>query len=511
MKIAKNISIERWVMATIASGFFAIFIAVAMAAFTSSWLVCSLTGLVFLLICSPVIASRLPKDFDGIAQKRWLMSLLWVALSIAALVRVGGVAVYMANAEQPQASAMWFDNFYVNHSCLSAYWKASEVAFEGGKNIYSSEVYAGHEGRFKLDEYLYPPQFLILPFIGSALGADFLQMRALWFALDAAMIAFVMLALCIWIGGRAGRGAALLSPAVWLAVPTLITLQTGNFQLVAIAMALLAMLMFEKQKTILGGALLGFAALKIFPGVLCAYLLFSKRWQALGWTVAAVAVYSLISLAIFGFKPFEDFLFYELPRIASGEVWAWLQIDGLQGVVAINHSVPGLVLKLQVAGVDGMDMQVMSAVAWIWSLVVIAVAWLAATKIKITSRLQQVEIWIVLLSLAALRSPFVPDDYALFPALWLLSFVAGSMWNTLPRMLTLTGLWIAFSIVIPFSLADATDIPAMLIVSTTSQLLALGLCFWVLSGRQYSIYELPEPEVKENDSNSNIPAAAVGM
>ncbi|PHV07301.1 hypothetical protein CSQ96_11160 [Janthinobacterium sp. BJB412] len=512
-----SIPLERRVVALLLCAFCGLFAAVGASAFIrpgSPWAALALLPLLAAPLCHGALARRLPAAWDGLRRARPLLCALWLLLALAALGRSAGVGLYMADPQRPQASAIWFDPFYVNHSCLSGYWKAAELSHTPGLNIYQERPYEGKQDRFKLDEYLYPPQFLLLPrAAGALLGTpadSFLPLRALWFALDATLLAGAMLALCAWIGGAAGRRAALLLPAVWLALPTLVTLQTGNFQLPAIALSMLAMLLFQRGRALAGGALLALAMVKIFPAILCAYLLFTRRWRALGWSVVFSLLFLAAGWAALGAQPFRDFIGYELPRIASGELWAWLELEGLEGVVAINHSVPGLVFKLRLLGLPGMDHHMMANAAWVWSLALLAVAWLAARHAGTgadvaamptaapggvdsgagavanttdaadtpAARLRLAALWIALLGLAALRSPFTPDDYALFPALWLWCLLAASAPAGAAATVALALLWLALAPVMPFSLAAPAQLPALLALSTASQLAALALCLW---------------------------------
>jgi alpha-1,2-mannosyltransferase len=492
-----SIPLERRVVALLLCAFCGLFAAVGSSAFIrpgSPWAALALLPLLAAPLCHGALARRLPAAWDGLRRARPLLCALWLLLALAALGRSAGVGLYMADPQRPQASAIWFDPFYVNHSCLSGYWKAAELSHTPGLNIYQERPYEGKQDRFKLDEYLYPPQFLLLPRAASALlgtpADSFLPLRALWFALDATLLAGAMLALCGWIGGAAGRRAALLLPAVWLALPTLVTLQTGNFQLPAIALSVLAMLLFQRGRALAGGALLALAMVKIFPAILCAYLLFTRRWRALACSVAFSLLFLAAGWAVLGAQPFRDFIGYELPRIASGELWAWLELEGLEGVVAINHSVPGLVFKLRLLGLPGMDHHMMANAAWVWSLALLAIAWLAARHAGTgagaaagaadtpAARLRLAALWIALLGLAALRSPFTPDDYALFPALWLWCLLAAAAPAGAAISAALALLWLALAPVMPFSLAAPAQLAALLALSTASQLAALALCLW---------------------------------
>ena len=216
-------------------------------------------------------------------------------------------------------------------------------------------------------------------------------------------------------------------------------------------MSMLAMLAFERGRNAAGGALLGFAVFKIFPGLLGVYLLATRRWRAALWTFGFFLIYSLIAYAEMGPKPFESFVHYELPRIANGEAWAWLENEGLEAVVAINDSVPGAVLKLRQLGVPGMTRGAETIVSWIWTALAVLLTVLAARRAQQQSRLERAASWLAILAVAAFRSPFVPDTYGLFPVVWLWSLVAASALPRTRTIVVLTGLWIALAAVLPFS------------------------------------------------------------
>lgn len=481
-------SLERWTIAALLSLLLAMLPAVGVVALLSMahlpvahaplWAM-GLSIALGLLAC-PRLAKRLPPDWDGAARAHPGLSALWLLLALAAIARTAGVALFMVDAQQAQASAYWFDEFYVRHNCFSGMWKAASLAAQGVPNLYDPEHYTGMEGRFKLDDFLYLPQFLILPRAGLALGGDFLPLRALWFALEGALLAFSVFALARWIGGAAGRRLALLLPVLWLTTPVLLTLQLGNFQIAAIAMSLLAMMLFWRQRPVLGSALLGFAVFKLFPGLLGLYLLAARRWREAAWTIAFAALYSLIALAWLGWAPYQAFFDFQAPRILSNESWAFLWLDGLEPVVAINDSVPGLVLKLDLLGLPGMTPAVEKAVSWVWTLTVFALAILSARRAARMSRLELVGAWLALLALAAYRSPFVPDHNGLFAPIWLWALVAAGA-RLSPRHLALLALgWLLLTAVLPFGGLPMPELMGRLTLSTLSQFVALGLCLWVL-------------------------------
>ncbi len=436
------------------------------------------------LLVAP-IARRVPTDFDGAFRRHRLLSALWLAIALLAAARVAGLAMYMADANHPQASPMWFDSEYVNHSCFSAGWKATQLNAAGTENIYDDNLYDdGHEGRFELDDFIYPPQFLILPQALQATGGSFLQQRAAWFVIEGTLFAFAILALCRWIGGATGRRAALWSPAIWLASPVLVTLQVGNFQIAALSLSVLAMVLFDRDRPVAGGALLGFALIKVFPGVLCAYLLFSRRWRPVAWTAAFFAVYTALAYATAGPKPFHAFVTLVAPQMSSGELWwSWLDLQRLAYVNAINDSVPALLLKLKQIGLaPGIDHQALRLASSAWSVVVVVCAWVAARRGAQDSRWRQAACWIALLGIASLRSPFVPDHDGLIAGVWLWWLVAtaaplASLGRA--RLAAIAALWVPVGLVLPFSLFESHKLLGPLVAwSTTAQLLMIALMLW---------------------------------
>ena len=430
------------------------------------------------IVCTPALARRLPAEWDGARRRHPLTSALWLLLALVALVRTGGLALYMADPTHAEASAYWFDAFYTRHNCFSAYWRAAELAAEGVPNLYDPEHYAGWYGRFKIDEFMYLPQFAILPMAGVAAGADYEAARAVWFTLESAIVAAGFLLACVWIGGPVGRRAALFALPVWLSTPVLLTLQLGNYQLAAIALSVLAMLAFERGRNVLGGLLFSIALFKVFPGILGIYLLANRRWKAVGITLGFSLLFALVGVAWLGQAPFMAFFEFQLPRMLSGETWGFLDIPELAAVVAINDSVPGVVQKLRLLGVPGTDRAAIQAVAWIWTAVIAGAAILAGLRAGRMSRLELVACWIGLLGLAAFRSPFLPDHYGLFAPLWIWSLAAAARPWTGSRTAGYTVLWLLLSAVLPFAATPLAEGNDRLALSALSQVIAIGLCLF---------------------------------
>jgi hypothetical protein len=217
----------------------------------------------------------------------------------------------------------------------------------------------------------------------------------------------------------AGTRAILFAPFVCLTATTLNTLQKGNVQLIIVAVAMLAMLLLERRKNVAGGALLAFAiASKIYPGLLVVYLLARRQWRAVGWTAAWGVVYCALTLRVFGWTQYAAFLDH-LPKLLSGESFPAFRNPA---AVANNLSIPGLLFKAKLFGIDGATFDQAKTVGSIYMLVAVAATLFAALRAR--READQPLVWMAIIILATLRSPFLPQAYGTLPALWLLTLVA---------------------------------------------------------------------------------------
>jgi hypothetical protein len=477
-------SLERWTIAGLGALLIAMLVAAGVSAFRLPVAAAVAIGLVAGALPLRAIARRLPAAWDGLGKRRPVLSALWLLLALLTLARTAGVAAFMIDPAQATVSAFGFDPFYIGHSCYSGYWQAAQLAQQGVPNLYDPALYDGQShGIFRFDEFLYLPQFLLLPMLGVAAGGDFEQMRTGWFAIEGLALLASLVWIARWVGERAGRHAGLLLPAVWLSTPVLLTLQLGNFHLLAVALSAAAMALFWRERPVLGGALLGFAVFKLFPGILGIYLIATRRWKALGWTLAFSLLYTILTYLWLGDAPFRALLDFHLHRLGSGEAWAFLEQKELGFIAAINDSVPGVVYKLNALGVPGMSRALVQQVSWAWTLVVVALTVLAARRAPRMSRIELVATWVALLGLAATRSPFLPDHTGLFAPVWAWSLVAaGAAWNG-RRAAFFALLWLVVAAVLPFTGTPLDQGDGRFIVSGISQAASLALLLWIVLRR----------------------------
>lgn len=318
------------------------------------------------------------------------------------------------------------------HACSTAYWTACDAAARG-ERLYDERLSSLPQrdpaaprrprpmGPLTIDSYEYPPSFLPVPALLRQVTGDYWGFRRLWFALTLAVVAGVAVLVARRVDRAMGTNALWLTPYL-LTAPTMIaTLHMGNVQLATIAAAVAAMLLFERGRFAAGGLALGcVAAGKLYPGLLVAYLIFRREWKAAAWTVAWAAAFALVSVGLYGVTPWIEFL-HELPGLLSGEAFSAFRNPD---AIANNQSVPGVVFKLKLVGVPYMDFTAMRIVGWLYTAgILAATAWLA---LRARPQGREPLVWLVILFLATMRSPFLPT-YAAFPTLWLASlFLATS-------------------------------------------------------------------------------------
>lgn len=371
-----------------------------------------------------------------------------VAFAIGAIAVLGQLAVLTTFIIDPNVAvwpATWSRPWQARHNCVSCYWVAAEQATRV-PDLYYEPVYRPvippdvprqpNLGPFFVDVFEYPPTFLPLPRLLALVTPDFWGFRRLWFALNLAGVVIGLVALVRRLDTSSGTHAIWLTP--WaLAAPSVIgTLQVGNVQLLFLVISAAAMLLFERGRPMSGGLLLGYAiASKLYPGVLVLFLVLRRDWRAVAWTAAAGVALTAITLADVGWTPFAAFLDH-LPKILSGEAFPGLF---RAPAIAINESIPGVVFKLGLWGVPGLGFTQAQVVGWVYTVVLVAaIVWLAHRR---SDRRFDPLIWIAILILATLRSPFLPS-YGAFPALWLAALLTAVAWPAPRSVLLIVSLWL---------------------------------------------------------------------
>jgi hypothetical protein len=484
---SRESSLEPWTVASVLSALGAAIAGPASARVTPA------AGILIAGAClaaTPLIAMRMPASLRGARRRRPILSVAWVLVALVAIVQMGRLSAFMANPSRTWGSTVP-DPATAGHQCLPAYVYAAELSRRGEPNIYDARWYPAFTraldeppggapsavdglGPWIDDPYQYPPPFLLLPRAALVLTNSFGAIRAAWFVVQGLVLLVAMLRLCEWIGGRAGTIAAMLVPLTFASIPTMLTLQFGQFHAMAVALAVGAMVAFENQRPRLGGVCLAFAILaKIFPGVLLLMVAAQRRWREMAWTLAFIALCTAIALAILGSGVFEAFIRYQVPRIANGSAFSFVEREGVPVfLVARNFSAGGLISKVRLLGAPGMTHEVATIVSWGYTVLLVWLAWRTA---RITpSRLDAATRWLALVNLAALRSPLAPAAYVVAPTLWLIALLAGDVRGRLTRASALGLTWLVVMGAPP--LPDTLD----LVFGIVSQALAIAVNGWVL-------------------------------
>jgi hypothetical protein len=370
---------------------------------------------------------------DPAAASRGLVVASAIATAVA-IVQFGHLTVFMADSSKSEFSFWPSSAWETGHSCVSAYFVAARAAGVTS-NVYADSLYtqpgddpsgirkAKTLGRFKIDVYEYPPTFLLLPRALRLAAPGFDRFRLLWFGFEGAVVLLGLVVVARFLGGGAGTRAFLLAPLVLAAVPTVSTMQKGNVQQVVIAASMIAMVLFERKRWAAGGALLAFAtASKLYPGLLVVYLIARREWRAVAWTTGLGLAFIAVTMADMGTGVHAAFMKH-LPGLMSGEAFPAFRNPA---AAAINHSIPGLVFKAKLFGGPVWSFGAAKVVGWIYSAFAIAVAIWAARQVPRTHG-ERALVWMALLIVATLRSPFLPQAYAAFPPLWLLTLLGAAV------------------------------------------------------------------------------------
>lgn len=437
----------------------------------------------------PVAIRSIPTELEGLARRRRAATIALTVVMLAAVVQTTRLSIFMGDPERTDAATK-LDPRYDHHACMTAYVQAAKLADARVDNLYDAswwpsishspagEAQAASYAPFELDAYAYPPPFLLLPRLLLVAGDDFSAQRAAWFGLDAVWVAFGLWWLGSWIGQtnpKAGVRALAFAPVIWLLPHVSITLQVGNAHLAVTVMAMVGMIAFDRGRPALGGALLAFAILsKISPGLLGVVLLAQRRWRDALWTAGFGLGWTLLALLVFGPAPFEAFVIYQLPRLDSGAALEFFTTNDFD--LAANMAPFGVPFKLEKLGfVVGDAWAIAAKIGLVFTVLVFVLTALGGYRfscVGLGDRRVQAGLWLAVLTLGALRSPFAPP-YVSFSALWLLSLWVAEV----GRVREAVALAVVFVLMLG---PPPVSVPAMVILSLISQATLLALLAWFL-------------------------------
>ena len=404
--------------------------------------------------------------------------------TIAALFQLGRLCIFIINpaATGYAIGPLRGPGLIVEHSCVSAYFVAAR-SVSTVPDIYSNDLYSfpyerpdavrkpKRLGSFNIDPYQYPPPFLLLPRGLTLLAPDFLRFRMVWFALNGAVLLIGLLAIARFVGPATGTRALLLSPLVFASDITIATLQIGNLQAMVFALAMVGMMLLAQRRYAAGGLLLAYTTLsKMFPGLLLVYLFVRRQWRALAWTAGLTILLVLVSLMDTGRAPYHAFL-EQFPKLMGGQAF-----PAFRNPVSIakNYSAPGMAFKLRLFGLPGASFAAMRTVGSIYMLIALAATVVLARRTL--HRDEQPPVWLTILILASLRSPFLPA-YAVLPALWLLTLLAATVAPTAKRLCIVVLTWAMLNAFIPHLHPDPRLISIVILLPQVVMAILVVLVF----------------------------------
>jgi alpha-1,2-mannosyltransferase len=443
---------------------------------------------VIVVVGATIANVQAPSTLASLPKGGQALFALWLILSVGAVYRISSLAIFINEPSQTQyafsRTLRPMDNeeltklFYVKHNCSTCYLVAADLADQGVENVYDRKHYRNAEvptpvhetigETFNIDQYQYPPPFLLGPYAAYKTGLDFFQLRSLWFALSILLFVGTAVALTVWVCGWRFSPLWLLWPAVLIAPNSIAQLQIANAHVFMILISILAMLLFEKKRNALGGTLLAYAAVsKFFPGLLVVYLLARRKWTAVGWTVAASLVLCAATLVVFGVATYSAFLNHQLPAIASGKAF-WFAFE-MPHAMLENSSVMGLAYKLKAIGIgpEWDPKSTAKILTWVYTFFAIAVAVVAGlrhTRLgeatsdeKPQVRLVMVRTWVALLVLAQLRSPFLPAGYGNIAIMILIALLLTVERTSFARVIVISAGLCVFAIPLPLPIGPVSS------------------------------------------------------
>ena len=395
-----------------------------------------------------------------------VLRLASIGVALAALIILARMGGYLIDAERPELSIQPDDAWRTNHSCLTAYAEAARFAAEPDRNIYEHALYKDRRiENLKVDDYHYPPPFLLLPGAMQRATGGYMGLRFPWFVFQLALLLLTTWLIVRWLGRELGQRVLLATPLFFIAPATLFTMQMGNFQSSAIALSMAGMIALTSSRGAVqasGGVALAYAAIsKVFPGILAVYFVVTRRWRALAWLTVAGLALTMITLGVYGARPFDDFVHYQMPRLSSGEAFPQAEWPRM---AAGNHSFYGVLVKLRVLGLDALDSRTGLLINSIYGFAVLAlacaVAW-ARRAVAVSAphdRLITLTCWLAILNLASFRSPFVGGGYGMFGTVWLVAILIGGAGNLRARLgwAAVYAVLVVGSLIVPTPLAVPT-------------------------------------------------------
>lgn len=440
------------------------------------------------------LGARVPRGLLDEFRGSRAFRIVWVVLSVVALVQVARLTTYVSNPD-----SNWFLStghpFFAKHECSNAYFYGAELGLRGEPDLYDPVHYPGLNpeaepttqlaGMRPEDPYQYPPTFLLLPRLFMTFSSDYAAIRNVWFAFNVTLCMSAVMALGVWVGRRKSGKFLLLSPALLVAFPVLYNFQYGQFHFAAIALSVLGLLALERRKLAVGGGLLSMAiAAKLFPALLLFVLAGQRKWSSVFATGAAIVVLGVLGYAVIGHQAHEAFVSRHVPRLLDGSAFAfgeaWPEVADL--VVAGNQGIAGIFHKLALLGFALPDAFAKYAGA-VYLLCLPIVAYAVGATSRSDSAAERAVKWLGVLGLGSLASAGAWADYVPLTAVWILVYLIAQESSNPRRAILLVAAFFQVTLLGSLPLGSNADASWMGPLSLVGALILLSVFVWAVMGR----------------------------
>jgi hypothetical protein len=419
-----------------------------------------------------MLPALLPGHLDGLSSRSPGRAFLVVVLGLASVVQTGRLGLYILEPARIDCATIPFSPWHRTHSCLEAI-NAAGARADHGLDPYLQPPVQDESLGLDGEAFTTGPTLLLVSMVLRLLAPTLPVQRGIWFAVEGLALgtALVMMARRVR-GPRAAMAVAIL-PLAWITVPTMSALQLGSFQVLTVALCLIAMGAFEDQRPALGGALLSFVTLgKLFPVVLVLHLLFRRKWEALLWTSVFTVVQLGVAMHVLGMGPFRSFVHDAVPHLVHGDIAQLLVPQN----VAVNQAAAGVVLKLQLLGLPPpiQEHRFFELVTWAFAALLVPLVW--SSRRVSSEPHRQALVWLSLLLAGSLAGPWVEQSAGLLPVVLLPVVVVMAVgWrHGVVALAVLT--WLGANALLP---PDRSVSPALLAAVTLGQQsLAVLLAIW---------------------------------
>ena len=219
-----------------------------------------------------------------------------------------------------------------------------------------------------------------------------------------------------------------------------------------------------------------------------------SRFRELAWTAGFGLAFTALALAVLGPTPFVAFLGEHLPRLGNGAAFAFHEIwpEAASLLINDNQGPYGLVLKLGLLGVPGMNEAMAAWVGRVFSLAVLGLAFLWGRRrfagfesaADTPARLAAAVGWLGLLGLASLASPGAWGDYVPVTAVWLLTLLAVPMTESRRTAWLLAPVWLFQATLLgTMPIGEWAPPMPMAVVAGLGAVMLIGLFGWAVLGR----------------------------